>query len=585
MQPAHASTPPERSAFVAAVLSLLFPGLGHAYLGAYRRALGFAAPPILIGALIAGIVVRLDTLQLAGIAVQSWFLIAVFIVNLVALAYRAAAIVDAWRIATWLGRASGPRRTSPLRALGPLPVAGLAAVILVMSGVHIAIARYDTLIISTTACVFDPSAKGCGPTGTVAPGSDEPSSGPEGSAAPPAASTPPWNGTDRLNILLIGADEQGGGHNTDTMITVSIDPVSHQVVMFTLPRDTVDVPIPAGPARSVWGTTYPGKINSWYAAIARRGDLYPGGPSIRGYTGLKDILGNLYGLDIKYFVEVNFDGFTQVVDALGGVTVNVQIPVIDDRFPDPRSGYERLYIPAGMQHMDGAEALRYARSRHGSSDFDRGARQQRVLVSLRQQSDPVQLLPRIDALAEALKQTLRTDIPRELFPQLLGLAEKVDTRDIRSVIFTPPFYQKEYLSSPRGYIIVPYLDRIRAAVKEAFTVDPAIVAKRDTLAQEGATIWVLDGARDPAQARALAAYLDYLGMAASAPTQRPDASGLSATTIRVYNGAESRLPATLAELSSIFGVQATPVADPAMAADIVIITGKSSPDLTPPPAP
>jgi LCP family protein required for cell wall assembly len=583
MQPAHASTPPERSAFVAAVLSLLFPGLGHAYLGAYRRALGFAAPPILIGALVAGIVVRLDTLELAGIAVQSWFLIAVFIANLVALVYRAAAIVDAWRIATWLGRSAGPGRVSPLRVLGPLPVAGLAAVVLVMSGVHIAIARYDSLIIATTACVFDPEAKGCGPTG--APGSGGPSNGPQGSPAPPGASTPPWNGTDRLNILLIGADEQQGGHNTDTMITVSIDPVTHQVVMFTLPRDTVDVPVPAGPARTVFGPTYAGKINSWYAEIARRGDVYPGTAKTRGYAGLKDILGNLYGLDIKYYVEVNFDGFTQVVDALGGVTVNVQVPVIDDRFPDLKTGFQRLYIPAGMQHMTGPEALRYARSRHGSSDFDRGARQQRVLVSLRQQSDPVQLLPRIDALADALKQTLRTDIPRELFPQLVGLAEKVDTRDIRSVIFTPPFYQKEYLSSPRGYIIVPYVDRIRAAVKEAFTVDPAIAEKRDVLAQEGATIWVLDGARDAGQARGLASYLDYLGMAASAPTQKPDTSGLSATTIRVYNGAEARLPETLAELSAIFGVQPTPVADPKMAADIVIITGKSSPDLTPPPAP
>ena len=100
MLPGH-ETPPRagRSGFVAAFLSLLFPGLGHVYLGAYRRALGFAAPPLLIGALIAGIVVRMDVFQLASLAVQSWFLIAVFIVNLVALAKRAFAIVDAWAIA------------------------------------------------------------------------------------------------------------------------------------------------------------------------------------------------------------------------------------------------------------------------------------------------------------------------------------------------------------------------------------------------------------------------------------------------------------------------------------------------------
>ena len=99
-------------------------------------------------------------------------------------------------------------------------------------------------------------------------------------------------------------------------------------------------------------------------------------------------MGYLYGLDIKYFVEVNFDGFKKVVDTMGGVTVNVQMPVSDDRFPSIDGGLRRVYIPSGIQHMDGAEALRYARSRHGSNDFDRGARQQRVLLSLREQADP-----------------------------------------------------------------------------------------------------------------------------------------------------------------------------------------------------
>jgi len=95
----HESSLRRRSGFVAAFLSLLFPGLGHAYLGAYRRGLGFAAPPLLIGALLAGIFVRMNTVDLVGMAVQGWFLTALFIANLVALAYRAAAIIDAWAIA------------------------------------------------------------------------------------------------------------------------------------------------------------------------------------------------------------------------------------------------------------------------------------------------------------------------------------------------------------------------------------------------------------------------------------------------------------------------------------------------------
>jgi len=127
MQSAHEAPPRRRSPFVAAFLSLVFPGLGHAYLGAQRRALGFAAPPVLIAALAAGIVVRLDVFELAGLAVQTWFITAVFVINLVALAWRAAAIIDAWRIARWLlagpagigfrgagrGRPSGAARRPP----------------------------------------------------------------------------------------------------------------------------------------------------------------------------------------------------------------------------------------------------------------------------------------------------------------------------------------------------------------------------------------------------------------------------------------------------------------------------------------
>ncbi|MCI0347215.1 MAG: LCP family protein, partial [Chloroflexi bacterium] len=343
---------------------------------------------------------------------------------------------------------------------------------------------------------------------------------------------PPWDGRERLNILLIGVDEQGGAHNTDTMITVSIDPQTRQVVMFQLPRDTVDVPIPPGPAQSVYGSVYPGKINSWYSAVVGRPDWYPGTRNTRGYNGLKAILGNLYGLDIKYFVEVNFKGFKNVVDALGGVTIHVQVPVLDNDFPNPNGLRQRLFVPPGIQHMTGAEALQYARSRKSTSDFERAARQQRVLVSLRQQLDVGQALRNIDALAAAIGQSVRTDIPREIVPQLLGLADQIDTRSIRSVIFTPPFYQEEFLSSPRGYIIVPRVSRIRAAVAEAFDIDPEFAEARDALAEEGAELWVLNGSGRTGEAARLSEFLSYLGLAATAPRQQPDISGLSQTTVR-----------------------------------------------------
>ena len=593
MQPGHETLVRGRSPFAAAFLSLLFPGLGHAYLGAYRRGLGFAAPPLLFGALVAGFAVRMSVVDLGGLALQQWFQVAVFVGNLLLLVYRAAAIFDAWSIARMLGGRPGVS-TAAVRQAGLISVAGLGAVLLVMSGAHVAVARYDLLLSTTSACIFDPGAD-CSddPTGSAEPTEEvtAPPAGitPEPSAGPAvsAPTIPQWDGKERLNILLVGVDEQGGGFNTDTMITVSIDPATNQVVMFQLPRDTVDVPLPPGPVRNTYGAVYPGKINS-FAANANRTDWFPGGKKnhISGLNGLKAILGNLYGLDIKYFVQVNFEGFREVVDALGGVTINVQVPVLDDNFPQPGGRRERLFVPAGVQHMTGREALEFARSRKSTSDFERGARQQRVIVSLRQQLDVGSALRNIDVLAAAIGDSVRTDVPRELVPQLLGLAEQVDTRSIRSVTFTPPFYQAECLNCPpRGYIIQPRVERIRAAVAEAFQIDPAFAETRDALLQEGAEVWVLNGTGRNGEAARLSEYLSYLGIAASAPNQRPDVDGLPTTTIRVYNGAETELPLTLEALKLVFGVEPTVVTDPSVRIDFEVITGSSTPQLTPPPAP
>ena len=263
-----------------------------------------------------------------------------------------------------------------------------------------------------------------------------------------------------------------------------------------------------------------------------------------------------------------------------------QVPVLDDNFPQGGGRRLRLLVPAGMQHMSGARALDYARSRKSTSDFERAARQQRLLVSLRRQLDVGSVLRNINPLAAAIGQSLRTDIPRELIPQLLGLAERVDTRSIRSVIFTPPYYQVECLSCPpRGYIITPRISRIRAAVADAFKVDPGFAEARDALLEEGAELWVLNGSGRTGEAARLSEYLSYLGLAASAPNQKPDVSGLSATTIRAYNGAETEFPLTVAALQKVFGITVTPVTDANVNVDFMIITAASTPQLSPPPAP
>jgi LCP family protein required for cell wall assembly len=587
---------------------LIFPGLGQLYAGAPMRALAFAALPILFIALVAGVALRMDRIELFGLVLNPFVLSSVFVLNIVILVYRLVAIVDAYRVAEYMnaGTSSGDGRAGRARmARNPLSIAGLLAIVLVMTGSHVVVARYDMLALDVleSGCIFigdetdeceldaSPSPGGSGTPTATPGGSVEPTATPEPEATPvgsalPDVTIPPWDGVGRLNILLIGSDQRPGegSYNTDTLIVVSIDPTTKQVAMFSLPRDTVDVPTPPGPARRAFGPVYTRKINAWYTSVRNRSDLFPGTKATRGYNGLKAILGNLYGLDIKYFVEVNFDGFKNVVDAMGGVTINVQVPVSDDRYPAGGS-LRRIYIPSGIQHMSGAEALRYARSRHGSNDFDRGVRQQRVLLSLREQADPQALIPRLPSLVTALKKTVKTDIPVAQLAPLLGLASEVDTKNIRSYVFAPPLYQKEHLSSPRGYIIVPNVSKIRAAVKQAFTADPADEAERQKLAQEEAVVWVLNGTSDSARGTRVAGYLDYHGLAASAPRQKPAGAVPANTTIVVYNGAAARLPDTIAYLEATFGVTATEKVDAAIRTDIVVTIGKKTPALEPPPAP
>ena len=609
MQESQEPRPRARSPFAAAFLSLLFPGLGQWYAGATMRAIGFAAAPILGIALMAGIGLRMDRIALLGLVFDPNVLNAVFILNVVVLIYRVVAIVDAYRVAEYMNAqvASGDGRAGRARIRrNPLSIAGLLAVILVMAASHIVVARYDSYAMeivdrgcdsifigsdSAQDCpdVPDPGASPSGDASATpsddlgAVPTDTPTPVPSFVGTPvPNVSIAPWDGKERLNILLIGADEQGGGHNTDTLIVVSIDPVTKQVAMFSLPRDTVDIPIPAGPARQVWGRTYSGKINSFFANNRNRSDLWPGNDRTRGYNALKSVLGELYDLDIKYFVEVNFQGFKQVVDAVGGVTINVQIPVSDDRFPGDNGQLMRLYIPSGIQYMDGAEALRYARSRHSSTDFDRGQRQQRVLLSLREQVDPQNIIPRLPDLIAAVKKTVRTDIPLSQMDELLGLASQVDTKDIRSYVFAPPLYSDDTCADSRGCVVIPDIGKIKAAVKDAFSADPADEALRQSLATEGAGVWVLNGTNENSRGADIAGYLDYRGMAASAPRQRPAGAVPSNTRIVVYNGAEADFPETIAYLESTFGVQVTTAVDPTIRTDIVITVGTKTPRLKAP---
>jgi polyisoprenyl-teichoic acid--peptidoglycan teichoic acid transferase len=588
-----------RSAFAAAFLSLLFPGLGHAYARAWYRAIAFAAPPFLVLMLGLGTVASTPLEELLGLALQPASLVAILLLNLAALAYRVVAAVDAYRVTVFLNRwDEGAGRLGPSRAiLAPVSLAGLLAVILVMSGAHVAVAYYDLQALDLVSGVFDPD----GPDETespapTTPASQDPGESPDPTEAPlltpppdatdaPAASLPPWDGKGRLNVLLIGTDRRpgDGSWNTDTLIVASVDPETGQVAMFSLPRDTTGIPLPDVPARSVFGSTWNRKINALFQQARARPDLFPGGKQ-SGYQALKDTLGNLYGLKIPYFVEVDFKGFESVVDALGGVVVNVQLPVVDDNYPG-NEGKLRVYIPTGVQHMTGTQALVYARSRHGSSDFDRASRQQRVILSLRQQAD-FATLARPDVLAALVKATkgaVRTDFPVDKLPQLIELAQRVDVGNVRSFVFSPPYYGTEgYVNGQ--YVLQANVQRIRQAARSAFEFDPRDQAERQAIAEEGGVVWVVSSTCEAGRATDLAAYLDYEGFAASTPRGGAPDTVSAGTVITAYNGAEERLAKTIARLEELFEVTVLTATDEKMRADIVVVQGTKTPKLEAPPA-
>jgi LCP family protein required for cell wall assembly len=615
-----------RSAFAAAFLSFLFPGLGQAYAGLTKRALAFAALPaaLLVILVLLAVAPGGRTHLLASLASPTVLLV-VLALDLGFLFYRAVAVVDAYRAADAAtdGEHSPTRRLIPTEPARILSLAGLAAILLVLAGGHMAVARVDLLAYdlvtgitssrpSLPGVVGGPASGSPGATGSAggspgqaSPGSSEsagtprptlsplqtatPTSTPVATVTPQTTDAPPWDGRERLNVLLVGTDTQPEGNPnhflTDTLILASVDPETKSVAMFSIPRDTVRVPIPASwPAYRAYGGVYPGKINTIWWRARESPDLFPGEESERGYIAIKGAVGELLGLRVHYFVEVDFDGFKTVVDTVGGVTVDVQVPVSDDKYPSSDGrGALNLYIPPGIQHMDGAEALAYARARTKTNDFDRAARQQRLVRALRERVDLASLLVpgHLEAIVGALKEAIRTDVPAEMLPRLITLGQEIDLTRARSLVFSPPEFAAECLEC---YSITPYVSAIREAVQKALTPDPAAEASREKLASEAAIVWVADGGSGAERATSTAAYLASVGLDASvaAAASAPLASPATIATLTVYNGAEWRLPETIALLKRAFGGEPIMTSDPNISADIVITLGSQAPVLAPP---
>lgn len=228
-------------------------------------------------------------------------------------------------------------------------------------------------------------------------------------------------GDGRINILLIGIGglNHPGGQLADTIMVLSIDPKNKQIAMLSIPRDLY-VPIPGYNS---------GKINSAHSTGVQYKDKTGGGPELT-----KKTIANILDLPIHYYIRADFSGFIKLIDSFGGITVSVDKAISDPFYPDEEMlGYEPFYISSGEQKLSGTVALKYARSRETTSDFDRARRQQQILVAIKDKALNIGILANPKKITDILKilgDHIRTDMQTKEMEQLMSLLKDFDTSKI-----------------------------------------------------------------------------------------------------------------------------------------------------------
>ena len=423
----------------------ILPGVGHLAAGRRRLGLTFGIPTAIAIGLLVGLLAAVPSTRLAAEAINAF-----------AILLLVQALVLGWRL---LAVISGLRATLPRPAT---PRAGIMAVALVAFVIvpqayfgyvtNVAREEIDRVFDGRTGGAWVPSA-----TPSPAP-TIPPSASPGATLIPSPSPTPDIL---RINILLVGIDSGVGRRTaaTDTMIVASLDPVTETVSMVSLPRDMVDVPLPDG-------SIYRPKINGLHSDARRNPSRFPGSDGT-GNDVLMAAAGTLLGLQIDYYATVNLGGFVRVVDILGGVEVTVTRALCDPGYDE--YGFSRGFsISPGLRHLNGSQALAYARVRKaaGESDFTRAARQQEVIAGLRDAvvkrgflSDPV-------ALLQALGRSLETNVPRELLPELAAVMVRVDRSKTYRAVIKSPFVRSGF--DARGSIQIPDVTGIRALAATLF---------------------------------------------------------------------------------------------------------------------
>jgi polyisoprenyl-teichoic acid--peptidoglycan teichoic acid transferase len=348
------------------------------------------------------------------------------------------------------------------------------------------------------------------------------------------------------------------------LIVVRVDPQGQWASMLSIPRDSITTIARSGGMRA--------KINYAYSfGYQNAAELYgPTTTPIEGGGALAaETVAAFLGTPVDYIAQVDFRGFEQIVDTLGGITVDVPRPLLDAEYPTENFGVERIYIPAGLQRLDGYTALRYARSRHADSDFGRSKRQQQVLRALLDEVRRKQLLEQaatLPQLADALARTVNTTLPvsdPRILTELVALAREL--RGDRITQFTINVDDVVYTEDGSDI----YWDE--AGIRQQ--VAKLLAGPVDALpVNEAARIQVQNGAGMAGIAGQVSGYLQQQGFELASPADAPQA--YEHTTLLDYGDhpqTRRRLAALLgiAEQHIVVGAQgAAPVGG-----DIVVIVG------------
>lgn len=228
----------------------------------------------------------------------------------------------------------------------------------------------------------------------------------------------------RTNILLIGSGGEGhdGANLTDTIIVASIDYENKVVPMISIPRDFYVISDEYGNQR----------INSVYDTFMRRDGKR------QGIQKLKEIVEGITGTDIQYYAFVNFQGFEDIVDAIGGVEVMVEDDIYDPYYPKGETIYfETFKLKAGLQLLDGETALKYARSRKTTSDFDRARRQQQLIYAIKDRAFSMAILTdpgKIKSVYDSVADSIDTNLSLAEILELAKLSKEFSKDNILPVV-------------------------------------------------------------------------------------------------------------------------------------------------------